>query len=760
MSNSVLRVISFVLFVSVLTLTGCGAGSGGGNKGGGGGGGSAPTVTLTASQTSITAGQSVTLTWTSNNATTVSIDNGVGAVAANGSTNVTPAATTTYTITASNVSGSTTANVVVTVNPVAQPATVTISANPAIVAATQPFTLAWTSANAKSVSISPALPADDPNGTALSGQSTLIGAHTTTYTITATGTNGSTATANTTVTVVLATLTASAATITSGQSVDLNWSTESATAASIDNGVGALIGTTGKVTVKPTQTTTYTLTATNGAVTSTSQVTVTVNTSLNVTLTATPLSVTAGQPVTLAWTSANATTLAIDNSVGAVTPPSGQVTVNPSQTTTYTITATDASGGTLTATATVTVVVAGMQNIKHIIFMVQENRSFDNYFSQMNAYRAGKGLSTDVNVADNTVKLPTFTGGTASLFHERTVCTENLSPSWDESHYDTDKQADGSYKMDRFMLTTHSVAQQFDNAGLRAIGYYDQTDLPYYYELASQYAMSDSFHSAILANTPPNRMYLFGATTQGRTYPDPSGHPQWNIPTIFSSLQNASVKWAYYYQDDMFLPEFEDWNNDAIRSKTFPIQKFLDILASPTADQDLPQVIFIERSSSTGFDEHPDNNIQKGAAVVKSFIDALQNSSAWGSSVFILTYDEGGGTYDHVAPFKVTAPDDYPPMLSPTNQPGDFTDSGFRVPFIIVSPWVKPGFVSHVNRETTSILKFIETRFSLPPLTRRDAAADDMTEFFDFTSAPRLALPALPAQPTNGTCDFTIEAKP
>jgi phospholipase C len=65
-----------------------------------------------------------------------------------------------------------------------------------------------------------------------------------------------------------------------------------------------------------------------------------------------------------------------------------------------------------------------------------------------------------------------------------------------------------------------------------------------------------------------------------------------------------------------------------------------------------------------------------------------------------------------------------------------------------------------VNRETTSILKFIETRFSLPPLTRRDSAADDMTEFFDFTSAPRLVLPALPAQPTNGTCDFTIEAKP
>jgi phospholipase C len=756
-SNRVLLVVSFVLFLVVLALTGCGSGSSGGNNGGGG---STPTVTLTASQTSITAGQSVTLTWTSNNATTVSIDNGVGTVTANGSGTVTPTATTTYTITATNSKGSTTANVLVTVNPIAQPATVTIAATPTIVAATQPFNLAWTSANAKSVTITPSIEDDDPNGTALSGQSTLIGTHTTTYTITAVGTDGSTATANTTVTVVVATLKASAATIAPGQSVDLTWSTESATAASIDNGVGTLTGNTGKVTVKPTQTTTYTLTATNGAVTSTSQVTVTVNTSLDVTLTATPLSVSAGQPVTLAWTSANATALAIDNNVGPVTGPSGQATVNPAQTTTYTITATDATGGTLTASATVTVVVAGLENIKHIIFMVQENRTFDNYFSKMNEYRAGKGLSTDVNVADNTVKLPTFTGGTASPFHQRTMCTENLSPSWDESHYDTHKLADGTYKMDRFMLTTHSVAQQFDNDGLRAIGYYDQTDLPYYYELASQYAMSDSFHSSILANTPPNRMYLFGATTQGRTYPDPKGHPQWNIPTIFSSLQNASIKWAYYYQDDMFLPEFEDWNNDAIRSKTFPIQKFLDILASPTADQDLPQVIFIERSSSTGFDEHPDNNIQKGAAVVKGFIDALQKSSAWGSSVFILTYDEGGGTYDHVPPFKVVAPDDYAPILSPTNQPGDFTDSGFRVPFIIVSPWVKPGFVSHVNRETTSILKFIETRFSLPPLTRRDSAADDMTEFFDFNSAPRLVLPALPAQPTNGTCDFTIEAKP
>jgi len=748
----------FVLFVSILTLTGCGSGSK-----------STPTptptpdpsVTLTASQTTITAGQNVTLTWTSNNATTLSIDQGVGPLPAlNGNVIVAPTANTTYTITATSGSKAATANVVITVNPAPQPATATIISAPTIVAATQPYTLTWSSANANSVSISPSILDDDPNGTALSGSATLIGTHTTTYTITATGTVGNPATASATVTVVVATLTASATTINSGQSVDLNWATESATAYSIDNGVAALPAASGHVTVAPTKTTTYTLTATNGAVTATSQVTVTVNTNMTVGLTAAPLSVAAGQPAVLSWTSTNAATLTIDNGVGPVIGATGQVTVNPTQTTTYTITGTDAGGATATASATVTVVGSGLQNIKHIIFMLQENRTFDNYFSKMNEYRAAKGLSTDVNVADNTKIMPTFTGGTHAPFHQRTMRTENLSPSWDESHYDTHKLADGTYLMDRFMLTTHSTEHLYDNDGLRAVGYYDQTDLPYYYDLASQYAMSDSFHSSILANTPPNRMYMFGATTQGRTYPDPKGHPLWNIPTIFSSLQNGGVKWRYYYQDNIFLSNFEDWNNPAIRDKTEPIQNMLDILASPTADQDLPQVVFIEETSSTGLDEHPENNVQLGAARVKSIIDALQASGAWGSSVFILTYDEGGGLYDHVPPFKVVAPDDYPPMLSATNQPGDFTDSGFRVPFIIVSPWVKPGFVSHVNRELTSILRLIEVRFNLPALTRRDAAADDMTEFFDFTSAPRIAIPPLPAQPTNGIDNQKIEAIP
>jgi phospholipase C len=136
------------------------------------------------------------------------------------------------------------------------------------------------------------------------------------------------------------------------------------------------------------------------------------------------------------------------------------------------------------------------------------------------------------------------------------------------------------------------------------------------------------------------------------------------------------------------------------------------------------------------------------------------NSPSWASSVFILTYDEGGGLYDHVTPPSLPRPDGVPPMLLNGDPPGDFNRAGFRVPLIVVSPWSKPHMVSHVVRDHTSILKLIETRFGLPALTNRDAAADDMEEFFDFSTPHWLTPPALPAQPTDGVCDKSLETAP
>jgi phospholipase C len=650
----------------------------------------------------------------------------------------------------------------------------TISIQPATIAQGQSTTITWSSSNATAVTITPSILSEDTTALSLSGSATVVPTAATTYTAVATGAGGQTATSTATVNILSVTLTATPAKVAAGQSAVLSWTSTNATSLSIDQGVGTVTGATGTVSVSPATPTTYTITATNGAATATSSVTV--STALGVTLKATPPNITSGQQSTLSWTSTSAATLSIDNGIGAVAGPTGTKLVAPTANTTYTITATDAGGNVTTASTTVSVSNPGgnLQTLKHIIIMVQENRSFDNYFSKLGEFaasRLGPGVPYQINAGyDPTILLPLFGGGTGHPFHQVTVRTENLSPSWDESHFDIDQQADGTFKMDRFALTSHSVAENFDNSGLRALGYYDQTDLPYYYDLATQFGVSDSFHSSMLANTVTNRQYLFCATSQGRIFPSDAGHAPWTCPTIFSSLQNAGVNWKYYYSSGIFLAGFADWSNPAIASRTEPIKNLFAILASPTADQDLPEFIFIENgndpnppagTTAQDFDEHPDANIQLGAAYVKSIIDALMASSAWNDSAFILAYDEGGGVYDHVPPFTVVPPDANPPQLGPNDLPGDFTLSGFRVPLIVVSPWVKPHFVSHVNRETTSLLKLIETRFGLPPLTARDAAADDMTEFFDFINPPTfLTPPQLLAQPTNGLDDQSKEAPP
>ena len=215
----------------------------------------------------------------------------------------------------------------------------------------------------------------------------------------------------------------------------------------------------------------------------------------------------------------------------------------------------------------------------------------------------------------------------------------------------------------------------------------------------------------------------------------------------------------------MFLANWADWNDPQIQGNVRNISEWYNILASPTADQDLPQVVFIERASNTGLDEHPDNNVQTGAARVQQIMTALLTSTAWPDSVFILTYDEGGGLFDHVGPILVTPPDDMLPVdLGQGHTQGLFNVTGFRVPLIVVSPWVKPHTVSHLQGDYTSMLKLIETRFNVPALTQRDATAGDMTDptngFFDFSAPHLLQVPPLPTQPTNGTCDQRLEGHP
>src|SRR5262249_27787518 len=396
---------------------------------------------------------------------------------------------------------------------------------PTVVGSGQSTTLTWNSTNATAVSISPSPLGDDVTTFALSGSAAIVPTATTTYTATATGAGGVTANASATINILGVTLTANPATVGPGQSTSLSWTSSNATSLSLDQGIGVVSGPSGSVSVSPAATTTYTITATNGGATATA--TATVNAPLAVTLKANPENIAPGGSSSLSWTAQGAATLSLDQGVGPVTGASGSVSVSPTKNPPTPTPAADARGNPTTAAATVNVVTnTGLQGIKHIIVMVQENRSFDNYFSKLGDYAASRGLANyQINAGYNpNVALPLIGGGTGHPFHQPTVRTENLTPSWNESHFDINQQPDGSFKMDRFALTTHSVPHKFDEPGLRAMGFYDQSDLPYYHELAIQFATSDSFYSPLLANTVPNRQYLFCATSQGRIFPSDFGH--------------------------------------------------------------------------------------------------------------------------------------------------------------------------------------------------------------------------------------------
>ncbi len=403
---------------------------------------------------------------------------------------------------------------------------------------------------------------------------------------------------------------------------------------------------------------------------------------------------------------------------------------------------------------TVTSAANGLSNLKHIIFFVQENRSFDDYFGMLGKYRESLGLPNSIDGLDLNATLLNTEGKPVHPFHYQTVCTESLSPSWNESHADVN-----GGKLDQFMVTAKSVTSTIDPTGTRAMGYYDQSDLPYYYELAARFGTSDRFFSPVLTNTLPNRYYLFTATSFGNTVaatPPSGGFTQ---PTIFDRLDAAGVSWRYYYHDaanSALIQQFSVYRRDA--AKVVSISNWNADLQNEAT---LPKVIFIDRGGTSGKDEHPGADIQTGAADAAGIINAFIHSPAWPKSAFILTYDEGGGLYDHVLPAREVKPDDIAPKLRSGDKPGDFNQSGFRVPLIVISPWVKPSFVSHTARDYTSILRLIEDTFNVPSLTLRDKNADNMMEFFDFSSGPRLLTPPpLPTQPTDGTCDVNLEKAP
>jgi phospholipase C len=375
--------------------------------------------------------------------------------------------------------------------------------------------------------------------------------------------------------------------------------------------------------------------------------------------------------------------------------------------------------------------------INHVVVMMQENRSSDTSLGQLHNEGQPKMEAEPANASNPNPLDPN--APPIRNFHKTTYCeVADLDHSWNGSHTEYDNGL-----MDGFTKANVNAA---DPTGSRTMGWYDQTDLPFYYAMDKTFATGDRYFQSVLSQTFPNRFYLLAGTSFGHIRNDfPTGDPQNGFPqkTIFENLDAKGVSWKVYFAEVPFAAEFS-YVRDHAAGHLFPISQYF---ADAAAGQ-LPQVSYVDPifvgTSNVENDEHPPSNIQVGQNFSSQVINALMQSPNWSSSALFHTYDEHGGFYDHVPPPAAVPPDDIPPMLQPGDTPGAFDRYGFRVPIAVISPYSKPHSVSHVVNDHTSILKFLETRFGLPPLTRRDAAANNMFEFFDFSKASFAKPPVLP----------------
>jgi phospholipase C len=371
--------------------------------------------------------------------------------------------------------------------------------------------------------------------------------------------------------------------------------------------------------------------------------------------------------------------------------------------------------------------------IDHVVVLMMENHSADNYLAQLSAQG-----QPDYEAEPTTGNPdPTNPSGPAIVpFHKTNYCeVKDLDHSWNGTHNEYDGGA-----MDGF---TAANADPLDPTGSRAMGYYDETDVPFYYGMYNTFATGDRYFASALTQTFPNRLFLLAGTSFGHIRNDGFALTQ---KSIFEELDAHLVSWKIYASQYplSYGSLFFKYVSDRSAQHVFPISQYYTDLANGQ----LPNVSFVDpqlvEEPNVENDEHPPADVQLGQKFSSDVINGLMASPEWPTSALFFTYDEHGGYYDHVPPPEAVPPDNIAPLLQPGDVNAAFDRYGIRVPVAVVSPYAKSHFVSHVVHDHTSILSFIEYRFGLPALTARDAAADPMLEFFDFDNPPFMTPPTLP----------------
>ena len=365
---------------------------------------------------------------------------------------------------------------------------------------------------------------------------------------------------------------------------------------------------------------------------------------------------------------------------------------------------------------------AASSGLEHVILVMMENRSFDHFLGWL--------PDADGRQAGLTYFDPAGTG------HQ----TYPLAPDFQGcGHSDPDH----SYEGGRIEYDGGRCDGWLRANDVYSIGYYRQEDLAFLGRAVPQWTSFDRYFCAILAPTFPNRIYQHAGQTDrlSNTF-DIS-----TLPTIWDRLAGRGLAGRYYYSD---LPFLGLWG-----PKYLSISRTIDAFYSDCAGGTLPAVAFVDpgflgEATGTGADDHPFNDVRAGEAFLNQIYAAVTHSPAWPNTVLIFNFDEWGGFFDHVPPRAAPIPD--------ADRAAGNVDGlrGFRTPALLISPFARREHTSHVLYDHTSVLRLIEWRWDLEPLTVRDATAHNLASQLRFeradANAPAYSVPAVtgaicPAQP-------------
>jgi phospholipase C len=446
-----------------------------------------------------------------------------------------------------------------------------------------------------------------------------------------------------------------------------------------------------------------------------------------------------------------------------------------------------------------------LPQIKHIVVLMMENHSYDNYLGTLAG--RGDGLPGGEQAAN-----PRRDGTSVQPFHLTSTKQVKDDPkqSWRAAHLQwNDGACDGFVRSVEELVPGHDPALP--------MGHWTEDDLPFYHGLARTFPLADRWFSSCLGPTFPNRRFLIAGTAHGLI--DDLTWDILDLPpagTIFDVLTRNGVPWFNYHnvrpakvllkralgQNGLraarsvgrlgrWFPRVTErvQGNKQFTADLYPLGvagcvRHLRRTEQFFADADagtLPGFCIVDPDFDVFSEENP-QDIRKGESFAAEVVNRVMHGKGWEHTLLIWVYDEGGGYYDHVPPPEAVPPDDVPahnPLLAAPgwvklllrpvagsylrkikaedDGPGTYDRLGFRVPAVLVSPYARRDFVTSTTFDHTSILKLVEQKWNLPALTRRDAAAESPLEALDLDGPPAFLEPPQLPEPSMRWGDWEDE---